>query len=267
RIWERVWKGLLAAGREQEQEITSQEPARRFLALLSSAISSGLAHIADAAGGKPEQPAAWGWQERGSGQFTEWQPCGRCVGWLGGEDLYLDPESAYAAAQQLGEAPGERLAVTQRPLPKRLAEQQYLVSREKGKLTNRRKILDRERSVLHLRAGDLYPEKSGGIGGSGGAPARTPEKPPNSTPDSEGPPRKAGGKNGGFPEEIQAPPPEPPKPPICAEEMGQEAQEGQDGFGASRPGSAGEGRAQRIARAKGCLAEENGEELEPGAWG
>ena len=64
-------------------------------------------------------------------------PSGDCVGWVRGEDLYLDPESAYAATQQLGEAQGERLAVSQRQLHKRLDEQGFLVSKEKGKPVGR----------------------------------------------------------------------------------------------------------------------------------
>jgi hypothetical protein len=164
RIWRRVWKGLLAAGAEQGAEIRSQEPARRFLDLLGSAIASGRAHVAGTSGRAPENAAAWGWQT--SGGFD--RPLGPCVGWVAGEDLYLDPGSAYATAARLGDEQGERLAVAPRQLHKRLDEQGLLASKEKGKLTNRRAIMGKERSVLHLRATDLFPpEKPGEPGDSG----------------------------------------------------------------------------------------------------
>jgi hypothetical protein len=47
------------------------------------------------------------------------------------------------------------MSVTQCQLHKRLDEQGFLASKEKGKLTIRRTILGKERAVLHLRADAL----------------------------------------------------------------------------------------------------------------
>jgi hypothetical protein len=93
------------------------------------------------------------------GSAGEWRPAGPCVGWIDSKGLYLDPGSAYAAVQQLADAQGERLPVSQRQLHKRLDEGGHLASKEKGKLTNRRTICGKERSVLHLRARALSPSK------------------------------------------------------------------------------------------------------------
>ena len=59
----RVRAGVTDSTEVQRTHQASEEPARRFLALLGAAISSGRAHLADAdTGAKPEDAASWGWQ-------------------------------------------------------------------------------------------------------------------------------------------------------------------------------------------------------------
>jgi hypothetical protein len=208
----RAWLGLLEAGARQGEEIAAHDPVRRFLELLSAAVATGRAHVAGATAGEaPEGAACWGW-----GPI----PAGQCIGWVKGDDLFLCPESAYAVAQRLGEEQGERLPVSKGQLHKRLDEAGLLVSKEKGKLTNRRVVLGLERPVLHLHVRSLQgvytPEKSGDSGDSGGTPQKTRENPPNPPPDFPGPPEKSGGEIGGFPRGKQAPPPNPPIPPISS---------------------------------------------------
>jgi hypothetical protein len=144
----RAWRGLLEAAALQAEEVQAHDPARRFLELLSAAVATGRAHVAEATtGGTPEDAVGWGWGPA---------PAGQCIGWVEDEDLYLCPESAYAVAQRLGEEQGERLPVSKRQLNKRLDEAGLLVSKERNKLTNRRTIMGHERSVLHLRASALW---------------------------------------------------------------------------------------------------------------
>jgi hypothetical protein len=189
-VWAKAWTGLLAVARRHEDEIADQEPARRFLRLLASAVSSGRAHVAGPRGEAPKPPLAWGWQSAG----PDWRPAGKCVGWVERRDLYLDPESAYAAAQQLAEEQGEPLPVTQRQLHKRLDEQGFLASKEQGKLTNRRKVLGKERPVLHLRSAALStPAEAGEPGEPGGNPRRPRNNPPVLAPEKARAGRKPGG--------------------------------------------------------------------------
>ena len=167
------WQALLEAAGKQAQEIQAQNPARRFLDLLISAIASGRAHIAGRNGNVPTDPIAWGWEEMTSGtggfQRTDWRPRGRLLGWLDGSDLFLDPEGSYAEAQQYADAQGDRLPLTQLQLYRRLKDQKMLASWETEKTTTRRKLQGRERKVLHLHTQTLSPlEKTGGTGGTGG---------------------------------------------------------------------------------------------------
>jgi hypothetical protein len=160
---------LRRVGTAQAARQASNEPARRFLKLVASAIASGQAHVAGLGGNPPENPAwkyetataaqrSWGW--RVAGDFTTPPiPQGRCVGWLDGDDLYLDPAASYAVAQQLGQQTNEPLVVTPRTLHKRLDENGLLASTDPahGSLTVRKTIFRGQPrlAVLHVRAASL----------------------------------------------------------------------------------------------------------------
>lgn len=193
-IWNRAWKGLLAAGRRQGDEIRAQEPARRFLDLISSAIATCRGHLICATtGGEPASSELWGWHQL-PGANTENRPGGDCIGWIKGKHIYLDPNVSYATAQRLSGEQGEGIAVTRTQLHKRLDEQGFLASKEKGKLTNRRIIAGRERAILHLRARDLSPLPESGEPGESN---ERPQIPPISPPENAADDTKAGDENRG----------------------------------------------------------------------
>lgn len=52
-LWERGWDALLAAAEAANAAVGETDPARRFLALLGSAIASGRAHVASRTGAVP----------------------------------------------------------------------------------------------------------------------------------------------------------------------------------------------------------------------
>jgi hypothetical protein len=90
-LWERGWKAILEAAASQEVHQAVSEPAGRFIELLRSAISSGRAHIGSTDGEKPEENAgALGWRKTDS-EYDDWRPQGDRIGWVDGEDLYLEP--------------------------------------------------------------------------------------------------------------------------------------------------------------------------------
>jgi hypothetical protein len=154
-----AWSALLEAARQQAAAVAGQDPARLFLRLLSSAITSGRAHLAGRSGGEPAKPASCGWRQHtvSSGQYAriEWRPEGRQVGWAGVKGIFLDPDAAYAEAQRLGDDQGERLPLSQVQLYKRLKDGGHLASFEKGKTAKRVTLQGRTRFVLHLRPGVL----------------------------------------------------------------------------------------------------------------
>lgn len=168
--WARAWAALSALASDQSGHQAGEEPAARFLSLLGSAIARGDAHVAGAAESVPEHAAAWGWRlvTMGSGGYAreEWRPAmpsSPCVGWIDGNDLYLDLDSAYAAAQRLGGLTGGGLTVKPVTLTKRLHQSGRLRSTEhdgRGELRVRRTIAGMRRRVLHLSADDLAPQES-----------------------------------------------------------------------------------------------------------
>jgi hypothetical protein len=161
-LWERGWAALCAAGAAQAEHVAAADPVDQFLRLLSGAIASGRTHVAAKEGQEPATPTAWGWRERwfgvGENLSREWQPQGKRVGWIDGEQLYLEPEAAYAAAQSLAGEQGESLTVSPRTLWKRLRERGLLASWDEHRRRNTvRRDLEgfRHRDVIHLHGSCL----------------------------------------------------------------------------------------------------------------
>src|SRR5256714_86260 len=149
-LLERSWRALGEAARAQTAHQAPAEPARRFLELLAGAMSSGRAHVAAPDGNRPNAGGGtWGWRLNAYGTH---EPMGDRVGWLEGEDLYLDPDAAYAAVQRLGQEIGDRIALTPQTLRKRLKERGILATYETQRrmLTVRRTLEGQRREVLHL---------------------------------------------------------------------------------------------------------------------
>lgn len=162
----RCWEGLLEAAAAQGQYQKASEPAGRFVKLVASALVSGQAHVASMDGTEPNQPQAWGWR-RGRGELG---PLGPRIGWIEGDDLYLDALTAFSVAQRLGRDTGDAIEVTLTTLRRRLRERGYLASIDvrggKNRLEVRRMVEGARRSLLHLPASVLSPPESGPSGPS-----------------------------------------------------------------------------------------------------
>ena len=178
----KAWEALLKAGKEQSQFHKAEDPVIRFIMLLSSVITSGHAHIIDSETGvEPNDAAMWGWKTvpawRDGYRKEEWQPQGERIGWLSEADLYLDPESSFAAVQKVARNQSAPLMITQRTLWKRLAEKNILASIDDGRKRNvvRKVIQGKRRTVLHLKSETIVRSvgKSGPTGPMGPGP---PEK-------------------------------------------------------------------------------------------
>ena len=157
-VWDRGVTALDEAARAQIQHQDASEPTQRLLELLRAAIVSGHAHVADPDGQVPRNPEGWGWRSvavgAGESERVEWRAFGDRIGWVDGDDLYLEPEASYAVAQRLGRDSGDSLTIGSKTLHKRLHERRLLASTESGrhKLTVRRNLEGQRRAVLHLRA-------------------------------------------------------------------------------------------------------------------
>jgi hypothetical protein len=150
KLWAEWWGALCHVNREQAAQQAESNPAQRFIELLRSAISAGGAHAAAKNGDTPDNPRSWGWRQEGA----DVRPAGLRVGWVDGDDLYLDFDSAYRVVQEHGRAAGEALTVTPGTLRKRLDDAGLLKSVDKARGTKTiRKVLEGSRpKVLHLDA-------------------------------------------------------------------------------------------------------------------
>lgn len=138
-LTERCWTALNDVAAAQRIQQDASEPTHRFLELLRSAILSGPAHVAGINGGAPGSDGEWGWLMVGSGDHQRLVSRGKCVGWVDGSSLYLEPAASFGVAQELGRTIGEPLVVSEATLRKRLKEKGLLASTDvpRGTLTVR----------------------------------------------------------------------------------------------------------------------------------
>ena len=135
----------------QTQYHQASDPALRFMALLRTALASGRAHMADRRGRVPERAEVWGWRRKRN--VRRWLPQGTCIGWVVGDDLFLESTAAYQVAQH----GTDRLPVSEQTLRHRMREHGLLASVDAGRqmILVRRTLGGCARQVLHLRASDL----------------------------------------------------------------------------------------------------------------
>jgi hypothetical protein len=116
--------------------------------LLNAALASGKAHVASPTGGTPTDPESWGWRLEGD----HWTAKGVRVGWIEGENVYLQPDASYATVQDLGRAQGDSLSVASQTLRRRLKEKGFLASWDEARetATVRRTLEGKQHQVLHV---------------------------------------------------------------------------------------------------------------------
>lgn len=141
----RVWDGLIAGIDAQRGTQNEQDPARRFINLISSVVSQGKAHID-------------GLTRDNNGKLVS-RPTGNdhspLIGWLlkeGGQwQLLLEPVASFQAAQRAAEG-GGKIETDEGTLRKRLHEGGYLLHIEPPRLTIRPRIDGKQRYLLCMSA-------------------------------------------------------------------------------------------------------------------
>ena len=84
------WNTLLEAGRSQTRHQGSEDVVNQFISLLSAAINSRSARLVNTRdNGRPDDAESWGWGVHGYGGDG---PLGPQIGWIKGQNVYLDPE-------------------------------------------------------------------------------------------------------------------------------------------------------------------------------
>ncbi|AWM37121.1 hypothetical protein GobsT_49550 [Gemmata obscuriglobus] len=179
-LWRRGEVAFRALAGQQGEHQRAADPVARFPEMLGAVLSSGRGHLAGPDGKEPGAPpsvAAWGWDAResrtGFGEArVSCQPRGRKIGWVAGEEVYLDPDSAFAALSELAHEQGQAYPVTQQTLYRRLKESGVLV-RTDGDRTAYPVTLEGVRRRVLVLAADFLLGKPGQPGQPGLAKGNT----------------------------------------------------------------------------------------------
>ncbi|SEP29534.1 DUF927 domain-containing protein [Trujillonella endophytica] len=151
----RVGAALRTAAEAQAAEQAETDPAKRFVALVRAALSSGRAHLASPNGHEPDVPGAWGWQ--GGNPLDEGRAQGVRIGWVTRLGAYLEVTTVMAVAQDMARQLGEPLPVVGRTLTQRLFEAGLLASRDETRKTHHVRLTAQgtRQKVLHLALATL----------------------------------------------------------------------------------------------------------------
>lgn len=128
KIRRQIWEAMASAMTTQKEMHTTTHPADYFLELLRSAMLSGRCHLATIEGNQPE----------GEAHLLGWRngvPQGMLAGWIEDDEIYLEPGSAYNAANAQGNSINEALPVGKKTLWARMDEKGYILRKEKGNQT------------------------------------------------------------------------------------------------------------------------------------
>jgi hypothetical protein len=169
-----AWAALASAEADQADYQRQSNPARRFLSLLRTALTSGRCHLMGADGLAPKDSEAYGWRIASGGAYSslEERPKGDLVGWVGEADgerrnVWLLPDAALAVVKRLAQDTHESFAVSRIALGKELNAQRLLLTTAQDSarptLTVRRKFGDKSQDVWHTffaEGQDLMGEKN-----------------------------------------------------------------------------------------------------------
>jgi hypothetical protein len=153
---QRAREALARAADLQSDHHQTADPCLRFFELLKAALTSGNAHLASCQGTTPKHANALGWRE----QYGDKHPQGDRIGWIDEDNVYLEPELAFTAAQRIARDAGDPITISSQTLAKRLNERGYLLTTdtERGRLRIRKRIDGERRSVLHLHTNSLIDQ-------------------------------------------------------------------------------------------------------------
>ena len=112
--------------------------------------------------GIPPSPEAWGWEGRefrsGDGETgVSYRGRGHKIGWVAGDELYLDPDSTHAALVELARDQGQTLPVSAQTLFKRLKQSGFLIRTEHGRTTYPVTAEGTRRRVLVVSTTSIFP--------------------------------------------------------------------------------------------------------------
>lgn len=163
--------GIISTVQAQADLQAAADPVDRFMTLLDSLMSSGAAHVANPDGTPPADAEEYGWRETDQGPHgLKLTPHGKRIGWLSGDDLWLDPQAAFSEAQALAVRQNDSIPMSQQTLWKRLAERGLLQAEVESGRT--RYSIKKRRAGKYARVAVLPAYSSVRSGVSGAQPEK-----------------------------------------------------------------------------------------------
>lgn len=156
--FKRAWAALVAVEAEQSGHQLQANPARRFLSLLRTALTSGRCHLAGADNGTPQGHEAYGWETISGSMLSASyaRAKGDLVGWVDHDtgDAWLLPDAALATVKRLAQETHESFAVSRIALGKELNAQGLLTTTSlntaRPTLTVRKVLSGKSQEVWHM---------------------------------------------------------------------------------------------------------------------
>lgn len=156
---------LIQVADEASREDSQDKQSEQWRKLIVTALTSKKAHLSNPEGKYPG--LEYGWKirlrslehENGLDEEEAFDGGGTQIGWIDGDDIYLDPEAAYQSARSVG----GNLTTLETTLRKFLHQDGLLASTNLDKpnrktYTIRRRLQGIQRNVLHVKKSILFSE-------------------------------------------------------------------------------------------------------------
>ena len=162
-IERRCRDALRVAVSDQRESQSHAAPERQFLAMIASLLTTCRAHLDPVDHRRPDSLRNYGWHDHPS-VHNQVVPGGGLIGFVQDDDVYLDPEASFAAAQCLAREGGDAIPISQRTLTQRLYESNFLIVEASQNTHLHRLVVRRQRlRLLRLRPGALLNHESDAV--------------------------------------------------------------------------------------------------------
>ncbi len=160
-LLERSWEGLQRVVEHQREYQGYSSPATCFIKLLKTGFATGRCYLSNRLGHEPDMCLAVGWN---AGKSAGGGPSGTRIGWLKEGSVYLLPQAAYQAAQNIAGVDA-RIDIDEHMLRRHLKNGGHLASTSegRGKIPIRKVFEGVEHEVLHFRL-STFVSIAGGTG-------------------------------------------------------------------------------------------------------
>ena len=126
--------------------------ADRFIEYLRSSIAMGAAHLASKDGTCPSAPLTWGWKITGTPGNEATYGKGAKIGWIVGNEIYLDMKAALSVIKTFSTNLGNHLGSSERAIKKALVEAGMLSKDGEGRYTRKVSVERRRVSAICIPA-------------------------------------------------------------------------------------------------------------------